>query len=92
MDELHREAQRLLDIVHGYCGESCTPQVLELRRQARKLYDLFEMHKNTRALEKQATLIKESLYHMQPGAMTTRHCADLKHRYEQLRIKLRQYQ
>ena len=92
MDDLHREAQRLLDIIHGYCGENCTPQVLELRLQARKLYDLFEMHKNTRDLENQANLIKEMLYHLHPGAMTTPHCEDLKHHYEKLRINLRQYQ
>ena len=92
MEDLKHKATRLLDIIHSYCGDASSRQEAELKAQARKLYDMFEQHKNPRDLERQATIVKEFLYHMEAGAMTTPHCEDLKHHYEQLRINLRKYE
>lgn len=92
MDELQRESEKLYNAAKLYCGGPTTSQEKQLVEMARRLYDEFRGIHNPRALEAQATQIKEFLYHMQPGAMTTTHCMELKSGYEHLRVNLRKFE
>ncbi len=93
MDELEKEAERLYNTVKKYCKPNPTPSNIELEQMARTLYDDFRGIHNPRELERQATVIKEYLFHgMEPGCMQTGHCTELKQGYEKLRLALRQYE
>jgi len=93
MDELARESERLYNNVKKYCGPNCPPSAKRLEEMSRKLYDDFRGIINPRELERQATAIKESLYHsMEGGEMLTTHCSELKDGYEKLRLSLRKFQ
>ena len=93
MDSLGKEAERLYNTVKKYARPNPTPQNIKLEQMARKLYDDFRCIVNPRELERQATEIKEFLFHgMKPGCMQTTHCSELKAGYEALRLQLRNYQ
>lgn len=93
MDNLTREAEHLHNSTKLYCGTVSTPQSNKLCSMTRKLYDDFRSPINPRELERQATQIKEYLYHgMKGGEMQTTHCSELKAGYEKLRINLRKFE
>ena len=93
MDNLTHQAEHLYNKVKLYGKTNPTPQNMQLVDMSRKLYDDFRGIHNARELERQATIIKEHLYHgMSVGCMQTAHCTELKNGYEQLRLGLRKYE
>ncbi len=93
MDNLAHSAEQLYNTVKKYAKPKTTPENARLVQMARKLYDDFRGIINPRELERQATEIKEFLYHgMEKGCMLTSHCSELKSGYEKLRIDLRQFE
>ena len=93
MENLALSAEHLYNTVKKYAKPQVTPENVRLEQMARKLYDDFRGIINPRELERQATAIKEYLYHdMQKGCMLTSHCTELKTGYEKLRIGLRQFE
>lgn len=93
MDDLTHEAENLLNKTKLYCGKAGTHESEKLCVMTRKLYDDFRGIINPRELERQATEIKEYLYHgMKGGEMQTSHCSELKAGYEKLRLDLRKFE
>ena len=91
MDEQHKQAITLLDKVRMYCDKPDEPAAQQLKVEAQKLIDMFEMQKNAYDIENQAKRIQDAVLSMTEADISPGDRDDIKDRTDEIRFAVRKF-